>query len=182
MPFDVPGALDTINEGAAAPEAIKSSRARKAPKAAPPRLPQPGEESHTHVGPDGRLCVGVWLDGAGGGGQRAVVNLADWTRVKVAYGARWTLRSPKPGYAYVVGMAPSAGVTLARVLCGAGAAETVALKDGDPLNLCRGNLEVMAAGEFVARSLGRRRGKVTHGFRSATQAAEPVGQAGTGVN
>ena len=122
-----------------------------------PSVPTPGAEPHAFIGPDSRVCLGVWLDGARGGGKRITVNEADWRRVSLAWGDRWTVQESKPGYSYVVGMGRASGLILARMLCGASAGETVMFRDGDPTNLSKGNLQVVPAGVAVMRALGRER-------------------------
>ena len=85
-----------------------------------------------------------------------VLDALDWERITRTHGERWTLKEAgRRGYRYVVSMGDHAGAYLARLIVGAGPGEAVVFRNGDALDLCRGNLEVRARHEAVRRAFGR---------------------------
>ena len=80
----------------------------------------------------------------------------------------WGLQETKPGVRYVVtrrveavkaaGEGHGSVVRLARYITGAKRGEVVTYRDGDPLNLTRGNLEVVGAAGFIDRTFAAARG------------------------
>lgn len=117
------------------------------------------EETECTVG--ARAAVAVDLVGSFARGSRMVLDCADWSRVKLLHGAEWLLKPAHTGGpGYVMCRRRSASCAegpklqvLARLITGARQGEVVTYRDGDPLNLTRANLYVMAKAEHAAGSL-----------------------------
>lgn len=119
-----------------------------------PRPPgQLNPERHSLV-VGGRVAVAIRLYGKHAGGRCMTIDETDWTRVRLVIGERWHVarigeREYVTAYAGKAGLIRRAGVTLARWLTWAEPSEVVGYRDGDTLNLCRGNLVTMGRGEFL---------------------------------
>ncbi len=110
---------------------------------------------------DGRLAVSVPLKGGMGAGKRMLLDAHVWDRIRLALGERWHLRD-SPGGGYVISGRKQATkhsnrpdvLILSRYVAHARPGQVVAYRDGDPLNLTRGNLEVLDREVFTARVFG----------------------------
>ena len=110
-----------------------------------------------------RVAVAVRLYGKHAGGRCMVIDEMDWTRVRLVLGERWNIG--RVGSAeYVVAYGGKAAkltpgnqpLILARWLTWAESTDAVLYRNRDPLNLSRGNLEVIAKRDLPERMRSRR--------------------------
>lgn len=145
--------------------AMSSHRARAKFTFPPPRPLRPlGPERHSLI-VGGRLAVAVNLTGALGRGKQMVLDVFVWERVKLVLGPDWCWKLNGSGSGYVVTTRKQATayadgqpiLILARHIALAGHGDLVAYRDGDTLNLTRGNLELVSRKELGARVFAVRR-------------------------
>lgn len=142
--------------------ATSSQRARVKFTFPPPRpLLAYGPERHSLI-VGGRLAVAVNLMGALGRGKQMVLDVSVWERVKLVLGADWRWKPNGFGGGYVVTTRKQATayadgqplMILARYVALARDGNLVTYRDGDTLNLTRGNLELVSRKELGARAFG----------------------------